>query len=463
MSQAVGIVGSAESGVRSGFRTDIAVIGGGASGTLTAVHLLRADADLRVVVFESEASRRHLGAAYSTTDPRHLLNVRAQVMSAFPEEPGHFVEWARQAGYAVEPTDFVPRMVFGHYLRSLVSQFGDGRLRVVTERVEDVVPDGGGFTLTAGDTTTRAASVVFAYGNPAPRQLATAAGPLPDAGWHVRNPWDLDALTALPDDATVVLVGSGLTAVDAAITLLEDAPRRRVVMVSRHGELPRKHLAQALTDWVSPVPPLGPLTADGLAELISNQIEVAARQGVSWRAVIDGLRGCTPSMWARLDLDERRRFLAAHVRDWDVRRHRMAPAPAARIRAYRDSGRLSVHGGGLQWVDDLGPRCRVGLDGVALDADAVVNCTGPLNDVAQTVDPLLRRLVDRGTVAPDPLGLGLACTPDGRLLDDTGAIAAGMYAVGPPRKGAVWESLAVPEIRDQAARLAQHLVSAQAA
>ncbi|GAA3046044.1 FAD/NAD(P)-binding protein [Pseudonocardia yunnanensis] len=431
---------------------------------MTAVHLLRAGAsDLRVVVFESEASRRHLGAAYSTTDPRHLLNVRAQVMSAFPEEPGHFVEWARQAGYAVEPTDFVPRMVFGQYLRSLVSQFGDGRLRVVTERVEDVVADGGGFTLTAGDTSTRAGAVVFAYGNPAPRQLATAAGPLPDAAWHVRNPWDLDALTALPDDATVVLVGSGLTAVDAAITLLEDAPRRRVVMVSRHGELPRTHLAQALTDWVSPIPPLGPLTADGLAELIRTQIEVAARQGVNWRAVIDGLRAATPSIWARLDLDERRRFLTAHSRDWDVRRHRMAPAPAARIRAYRASGRLSVHGGGLQGVEDLGSRCRVELDGVALDADALVNCTGPLNDVTQTVDPLLRSLVDRGTVAPDPLGIGLACTPDGRLLDSTGAIALAMYAVGPPRKGAVWESLAVPEIRDQAALLAQHLVSARAA
>jgi uncharacterized NAD(P)/FAD-binding protein YdhS len=432
---------------------------------LTALHLLRAgvNPDLRVVMFEAEARRRHRGVAYGTTDPRHLLNVRAQAMSAFPEEPGHFVGWARRAGYAVEPADFVPRMVFAHYLRSLVSQFGDGRLSVVTARVEDAVADGAGFTLSAGDTTTGAAAVVFAYGNPAPRQLATAAGPLPDAPWHVRNAWDLDALTALPDDATVVLVGSGLTAVDAAITLLDDAPHRRVVMVSRHGELPRTHLPHTLTDWSSPVPPLGRLTADGLAELICNQVSAAARQCVNWRAVVDGLRGCTQSMWARLDLHERRRFLAAHAHDWDVHRHRMAPGPATRIRAYRDSGRLSLYGGGLQWVEDLGPRCRIGLEGVALDADALVNCTGPLTDVAQTTEPLLRRLVDRGTVAPDPLGLGLACTPDGRLLDRTGTIASGMYAVGPPRKGALWESIAVPEIRDQAAQLAQHLVAVQAA
>ena len=458
----LGMVEGTESGDRSDFRTDIAVIGGGASGTLTAVHLLRAGAS-GVVVFEAEAGRQHRGVAYGTTDPRHLLNVRAQVMSAFPEEPGHFVDWARRAGYAVGPTDFVPRMVFGHYLRSLVAHFGDSRLRVVTARVDDVVSDGAGFTLTAGDTTTRAASVVLAYGNPAPRRLATADGPVPDAAWHLPNAWDLDALTAVPEDATVMLVGSGLTAVDAAITLLDDAPRRRVVMVSRHGELPRTHLAHTLTNWVSPVPPLGPLTADGLAELICNQVAAAARQGANWRAVVDGLRGCTQSMWARLDLHERRRFLAAHSRDWEVHRHRMAPRVAARIRAYRDSGRLSLHGGGFQSVEDLGARCRVRLDGVVLDADALVNCTGPLNDVAQTTDPLLRGLVDRGTVAPDPIGFGLACTPDGRLLDHTGAIAAGMYAVGPPRKGALWESIAVPEIRDQAAQLAHQLVSVPAA
>lgn len=461
MSRTVGIVGSAEPGGTRRFRTEVAVIGGGASGTLTAVHLLRAGVggDLRVVVFEAEAVRRHRGVAYGTTDPRHLLNVRAQVMSAFPEEPGHFVAWAQRAGYAVGPADFVPRMVYGHYLRNLVAHFGDGRLSVVTARVEDVAPDGAGFTLTAGDTTTHTASVVFAYGNAAPRPLATAAGPVPDAAWHVPDPWELDTLTAVPEDATVVLVGSGLTAVDAAITLLDDAPRRRVLMVSRHGELPRTHLARTLTNWISPVPPSGPLTADGLAELIRNQVAAAARHGVNWRAVVDGLRGCTQSMWARLDLPERRRFLAAHCRDWDVHRHRMAPTVAARIRSYRDSGRLCLHGGGLQWVEDLGARCRVGLDGVAIDVDALVNCTGPLADVAQTTDPLLRRLVERGTVAPDPLSLGLACTPDGRLLDPSGSIASGMYTVGPPRKGALWESIAVPEIRDQAVQLAQHLVS----
>jgi uncharacterized NAD(P)/FAD-binding protein YdhS len=304
--------------------------------------------------------------------------------------------------------------------------------------------------------------VVFAYGNATPRPLSTAAGRVPDAPWHLPSAWDLDALAAVPDDATVVLVGSGLTAVDAAITLLDDAPRRRVVMVSRHGRLPRAHLEQTVANWDSPVPTSGPLTADGLAQLVRDQFATAERHNVDWRAVVDGLRGSTQSIWGRLDLHERRRFLATCARDWDVHRHRMAPRVAARIAAYLDSGRLSLRGGGVHRIEDLGTRCRVGLDGLTLGADALVNCTGPLTDVTQTADPLLRTLVDRGTIAPDPLALGLACTTSGRLLDRAGNIVEGMYALGPPTKGALWESMAVPEIRVQAAQLAQHLVSVPA-
>jgi uncharacterized NAD(P)/FAD-binding protein YdhS len=460
VSDTVNVVGVNQLVDWSFLRATVGIVGGGASGTLSAVHLLRSsnDVNLRVVLFESEPGRRYRGVAYGTTDPRHLLNVRAQIMSAFPDEPDHFMKWARSTGHEVGPNDFPPRMLFAEYLRDLVAEFGDHRLTVVDARVEDVVAIENGFEITAGGLTTRVGSVVLAYGNPAPRRLATAAGPIPDAAWHVQSPWDLDALATVPDHGTVVLVGAGLTAVDAAITLLDDAPERNVVMVSRHGELPRAQLEQTFPDWVTPVPS-GPLTADGLAVLVCDQFAAARRQGVDWRAVVDGLRAQGQSIWRRLDIDERRRFLAAHNFDWTVRRHRMAPEGAAWIAANLESGRLSVLGGGLRWVEDLGAWCKVGLEGVTLEAEAVINCTGPLADVAMSTDPLLRALVDRGTVAPDPLGLGLTCTPSGQLLDPSGDIVAGMYTVGPPTRGSLWESMGVPEIRVMATQLAQQLTS----
>jgi uncharacterized NAD(P)/FAD-binding protein YdhS len=60
-------------------------------------------------------------------------------------------------------------------------------------------------------------------------------------------------------------------------------------------------------------------------------------------------------------------------------------------------------------------------------------------------------------LAPDPLRLGVACTPRGEVIDVSGQVVPGLYVVGPPRKGTLWETTAVPEIRGQAAALAQRL------
>ena len=283
---------------------------------------------------------------------------------------------------------------------------------------------------------TRAATVVLAHGNQRPAPLTVDGVPLPEARWHLPDPWDLDRLTALAPDAVVVLVGTGLTAVDAAITLLDDAPDRRVVMVSRHGLLPTAHIEQNSTAWLSPVP-TGPVTADQLADLLRDQIAAARRQGVDWRPVVDGLRAPTQGLWQRLDLDERRRFLATYAREWEVRRHRMATEVAARLDGYRDEARLTVLEGGLASVTDHGPRCEVGLPALpdTLFADAVVNCTGPMTDVSRSTDPLLRALVGRGVVVPDPLQLGVACTPEGEVLDVSGQVVPGLLRRRPAPQG----------------------------
>ncbi|GAA1223080.1 FAD/NAD(P)-binding protein [Pseudonocardia alaniniphila] len=444
-------------------QASVAIVGGGASGTLAALHLLRTSSDpgLRIALFEADPCRGHLGVAYGTTDPRHLLNLRAQVMSAFPDEPDHFADWARCAGRGWTPTDFLPRMVYGDYLRDLVSQFGGHRLSIVGARVKDIASRQGGFEISTDCATAPAESVVLAYGVSAPHRLATAAGPVRDASWHLQSPWDLEALARVPDDATVVLAGSGLTAIDAAITLLEDASQRRVVMVSRRGELPRAHLEQVLPDWRTPIP-TGPLTTDGIADLVYDQIAAAHNRGVDWRAVLDGMRPQSQSIWRRLDQSQRRRFLTTYEHTWHVHRNRMAPQIAARISAYRDTGRLTLHAGGLRTVDDLGTRCRVHLADTTFEADALINCTGPLSDVTKTTNPLLRALLDRGSITPDPLGLGVACTESGELLDSRGDVVPGMYALGPPTRGTAWEAISVPEIRNQAARLATHLTGTTA-
>jgi len=443
----------------------VSIIGGGASGVLTALQLLSTsdDSALCVTVHESTGVLGR-GIAYGTSDPRHLLNVRARHMSAYADIPSDLLDWARRAGRDPDPYGFLPRMEFAAYLQDTLADVADHRLTISGGRVDDIVRVGDGFELRTRDRVAAADTVVLAYGNQTPQSLAVGGVDLAELPGYLPNPWDLGAIRALPGDAVVVIVGTGLTAIDTAITLLEESPQRTAVMVSRHGLLPHDHIEQQSTAWVSDVPS-GPLTADGIAAFVRGQVDAARAHGVDWRNVVDGLRSATQSIWARLDLDERQRFLATYARDWEVRRHRMAPEVADRIRRYRRDGRLAVLDGGITSIDTRGPRAALRLSDLPdpVVADAVVNCTGPLTDLARSADPLLQALQSRGLVTPDPLRLGLASTVAGEVLGVDGHVVPGLYAVGPPRKGTLWESTAIPEIRTQAAEVSRLVLARVAA
>jgi uncharacterized NAD(P)/FAD-binding protein YdhS len=173
------------------------------------------------------------------------------------------------------------------------------------------------------------------------------------------------------------------------------------------------------------------------------------------------MRSTVPQFWRRLPAAERRTFLRERARAWEVRRHRIASEVAAEVEALRAAGRLTVlasrvdgaeaHADGL-YVRLAAP-CRT------LRADRVVTCTGPGADVTATTDPLLRGLLSAGHASPDELGLGLRATARGVLLDAAGRADERLRVLGPLRRGELWESTAVGELREQAATVAMDLRS----
>ncbi len=93
----------------------IVIVGGGASGALVATQLARrATAPLDVTIVEPRP-RLARGLAYSTEDPRHLVNVPARGMSALPDVADHFTRWARCPGVA-----FATRERYGDYLEAVM-------------------------------------------------------------------------------------------------------------------------------------------------------------------------------------------------------------------------------------------------------------------------------------------------------------------------------------------------------
>lgn len=454
-------------------RPTVAIVGGGASGVLTAVHLLRRRAPVRVVLIE-DGPRLGRGVAYGTTCDAHLLNVPAAGMSAYPEEPDHFVDWARTRRPGVEHGSFLPRRLYGEYLEWCLAEEIAGAPRhaflAVQSRVVGIVsgPDGAGLKLADG-ATIWASQVVLALGN--------SAGPATPPRWEqpgpVRAAWHPDALAGIAgSDRPVVLVGTGLTAVDVVISLEEAGFTGPLHAISRRGLLPRAHRPMAGPAPVEPPPDWSPRSARELLAALRSEIRGAESRGGDWRSVVDRLRPVTQELWASLPEAERERLHRHALRYWEVHRHRMAPEIAGRIAALQAAGRLVVAAGRILSITDHGGGVRVvvrprhapaGQGGpLEIDAAAVIRCTGPAERLSDAADPIFDSLFATGDAMPGPLGLGLAVDPDGRLLDRHGHPSESLWAIGPLRRGALLETTAVPEIREQAAALARTIPAALA-
>ncbi|HEX8308520.1 MAG TPA: FAD/NAD(P)-binding protein [Allosphingosinicella sp.] len=405
----------------------VAIVGAGYSGTIAAVEIARAVPDAGIVLIEKSGHFAR-GAAYGTDSPGHLLNVRARNMSALEAEPMHFADWAEGEGHG--PDDYVPRRAYRRYLAGLLdTAAGVTRLTGEAVGVEDE-----GVRLASGELV-RCDTAVIAGGN-YPSRLPAALG-----GDVVHDPWSAGGMAAVAAAASrggdLLLVGTGLTMVDMAVSLEESGFSGNILAASRRGLVPRAHVS----------PAAAPLGWDPPARLRDLVRAVRARE--PWRASVDGLRPHSIALWSGLSETEQRRFLR-HLRPWwDVHRHRIAPRVAARIDAMRGSGRLEIAAARITRVEgDTVTLARRGGGELRRRFGAVINCTGPEGKIERIADPLVRNLLESGRARPDPLGLGFEVDSDSRL-EGRGSSPA-LYALGPMTKGVFWEIVAVPDIRGQA-------------
>ncbi|MDB5097050.1 MAG: Hydroxyacylglutathione hydrolase [Cyanobacteria bacterium RYN_339] len=418
----------------------IAVIGGGFSGTMVAYHLLRQPGGPRRVVLIERQPPAGRGVAYGTPHEQHLLNVPAGRMGADPGDPDGFLRFLGDA----QPGDFVPRRRYGEYLAALLAD----------ARRPETWPEGSDLEVWADDAIglTPGREVVLAHRPPlAADAVVLALGHFPPAHPlvlppdrpYVGDPWSARALAPAGE---VLLVGAGLTAIDLALAL-GDA---RVHFLSRSGRLPRPH-GQATPVDLGELP-----TTTALALLTAVRGHL---QDKDWRAVFDALRPRTQALWSALPAAERQRLIR-HARSfWEPHRHRLAPQVASQVEQRLASGQWQVHAGRLADLQADGTatiRPRGGGEPYDLHVNRVVNCAGPEGDARRLNDPLVVELLARGLAKPDLIGL--LTDAAGALVGRDGRASTWLYTLGPLRKGQLWETTAVPELRVQALELARTLL-----
>lgn len=458
---------------------DVLIVGGGLSGTLLAVQLLRLPGRRRIVIVESR-SELGRGEAYSATELGHTLNGNAARMSVDPDNADDLSQWLGEfiaAGGWPESDEqhlpvaelFPPRGIFGLYAQQSLAeaQVVGAQYGSTVEHVRGEVVD---LETHAGRVDMRLADGSALQGKVA--VLATgmyAAARTPQrqsSGLNAASvdPWDVAAMRRLDPEARVLIIGSGLTMVDAVVSLQQAGHRGSINVYSRHGLLPHvRRQPPAWSDFLGQ--DLSIRSTRQLLRKVREQCELAIESGIDWQAPLDTVRVHIGRLWSQATDVQRRQFVR-HVRPWwESHHHRSPPTSAVILARQVEQGRLTIEAASLQGVETLPSgqlqirlRYRGDVQLSTVVGDALINSSGIEYDWRRVDRPLPRQLLARGLIQPGPLALGIAADAGGAVLDAQGQAASRLFALGPPLRGMWWESTAVTDVASQAKALAARLV-----
>ncbi|MBC3956044.1 FAD/NAD(P)-binding protein [Pseudomonas triticifolii] len=457
---------------------DVLIIGGGLSGSMLAVQLLRRPGSRRILIVEPRPELGR-GEAYSATEPGHTLNGNAARMSVDPDDADDLTRWLTQyladGGWPESALQhvpiaelFPPRGVFGLYVQQRLreAQAVGAAHGSVLEHVRGEVVDlqvhaevlratlGDGREL-QGRFTVLATGMYAAARTPQRESNELNAAAL--------DPWDVAAMRRLDPQSRVLIIGSGLTMVDAVVSLQTSGHRGPIQVYSRHGLLP--HVRRQPPEWSDFLGQDHSIRSTRqLVRKVREQCELAIESGIDWQAPLDTVRANIGRLWNQASDRQRRQFVR-HVRPWWESHHHRSPPPSAALvaRLVRE-GRLSIQAASLQGVatqasGQVQVRLRYRGDELPsqVTGDALINSTGIEYDWRRVDRPLPRQLLARGLIQPGPLALGIAADAHGAVLDAQGDYSSRLFAMGPPLRGMWWESTAVTDVAIQAKALALHL------
>lgn len=446
----------------------IAIIGGGISGTLVVLNVLKhSHVPVSILWFDDKNSFCK-GLAYSTKNDEHLLNVRASNMSVFVDEPEHFVSWLLKHKFLYSATDFVPRSIYGNYVLSVFNELkhsashGANTITVkqFAEEVKSIRQENDEFIISATQNH-HVQQVVLGFGNFLPAHPLPLATKAISKEFIFSKRYYQNAFSPLLfQNATrcqhITIIGSGLTMVDVVMSLNKQHYQGKIQVISPHGYLPQAHLEEPLPSIPSFINEREHYTLLQIVHLVNTQLKFAKANQLHIHSMIDALRPHVQRLWTGFSLDDKKQFLRHLRHKWGLARHRAPSQSIQVLNEYMKSQRLMVLKGRIFDIQSNTDGFDIYYSTKAnqknsFKTELIVNCTGPESDFEKIDLPLIKQLIKDGIIEADPLKYGLKSMPNGQITNN-------LFTIGPPLKGILWESTAVPEIRIQAKQLVEMLL-----
>lgn len=424
----------------------IAVIGGGFSGTMVIRQLIDHGFQGSIDLFHVGSVISN-GPAYSENIVSLLLNVRSANMSAFPDDPTHFLRFLQQEHPLLcDETAFVARNIYGAYLKKVWEE----TLSLAQNQ---------GCNLTIHEKSFAPSSsyshLILATGNDLPRIPKSISLDVQQSELFHGNPW-VQGFELFDSEKPIFILGNGLTMVDTVLKLRQAGAKQPIVALSRHGYhmLPHPPKTEQALNFEVP-------DQANLSQLLTYFKQ--QRQSLSLEHFLHLIDACRPKIatWWQGFTAAEQEFFMRHLRHlWGTVRHRIPQEISEKIQHEQASGSLFVLAGKLLTAERCNEQLRLVYqsNGVTktMEAACIINCTGPETSIERMSNPTIRLFLEKKWIRADQTNQGILMDSKRHLVQGLAPIP--IYAIGNLCKGTLWESTAIGELRSQAKLIAKDLL-----
>ncbi len=445
----------------------IGIIGGGFSGSMLARHLLKSNQNLEIYIFNNDAKFVR-GIAYQAQIDSLLLNVPAGKMSAYSKQPDHFVDWLNKKNKETSgevDQKFFTRNEYGCYLSEIweetkkLAAVSNHIITPIISKVLQILPKDGALELQTHELKLSLDFCVLACGNSLPTHPKTISEKDFNSKLYSCNPWRIK-VEEIQSDKEVLILGAGLTMVDAIQVIRANGFKGKINCVSPHGFniLPHEKTSEELQSELKYIKT--PIRLSEILKIFHQEMRLHPTKSADLVAL---LRAKSGAIWSNFTQEERNFFIRHLRHKWGVARHRIPPESYAILQDEINNKSLQISAGKIIAMEFQESTIiveyeeRHSKEKRHLSVQHIINCTGPASDITAPNDGLLSSLCQNGLIHADPLFLGVKTNVNNYQVYSKENYP--IYALGNLLKGELWETTAINELRIQCEELAQVLIN----
>ena len=441
---------------------DFLIIGSGFAGAAMTIHLVEAGVDPKNIIVVGPTILGS-GNAYGSKHKDYRLNVRSEIMWIHPEKKNEFTNWAKknikdsQAFH--ESGNFYRRTDFAIFVHSKLEKILLKKQLIHKKHLVKKIykeNDGIWVSILCNQEKLTSKNIILATGNPVPTwPCHIEAKAMKRKGALIENPWSGNWVNNIHKKDTILIIGTGLTALDCLSALKSLHHEGQIILISKSGKFPPMQ-----AKWERKQNPKWPdehnqeLLPSTMIKFFKSYLPDSPPSTPKWQSAWEELRLDLNKHWDRISNSGKIKLKNKLYSTWSRFRYRASPHVISAKEYFFNNNQMQFYKGHVKKISlDREGSLLCLFDGGKVIADKVINCSGKGND------DLITQIINDKIGAQDIFNETLKVDKNNKVIPVKVDENFGLYMIGPTLVESFGDIVAANKVSMQGINLAKLLTN----